>query len=67
MRKKILAFLAIVLAAIIISLGVNSGIGNASPAKPSSPSRVYCFNEPIRRHGHTINRIECVSMAFNPR
>ena len=68
MRKQVIAFLAIALAAIIISLGVNSGISNASPIVPTRPNghqthRVYCFNEPIRRHGRTINRIECVSMA----
>ena len=66
MKKKIIAVLIVVLAAVAIVLGVNSGVGNASTVKPKNTPRVYCFNEPIRRHGHTVNRIECVSQGYNP-
>jgi len=63
MRKKIIAVLAIILAAIIISLGINSGVANASPVVIQNP-RVYCVNEPIKVHGRYVPRISCVSMAF---
>lgn len=29
------------------------------------PHRVFCTNEPVVRHGHVVDRIECVSQGWS--
>ena len=33
---------------------------------PPGWGRVICFNEPTRRHGHSVNHVECVYPAHPP-
>lgn len=60
MKKKLIAILFVILAALAIGIGV----ANACPPHPFP--RYYCVNEPTRHHGHAVNHITCYYRAYNP-
>lgn len=58
----------VLVGAVLVGLGACRPVAVPLPDPTGGvPDHSYwCFNEPVRRHGHTVDRTECVSPAHPP-